>query len=336
MKHTKRNSIIILLITIVFLYFLLKDNYISTFESLKNADIKWILVALVIYSIYLTFDNLVLYIIAKLYKKNIKFKYIFKLGVMTKFFNGITPLASGGQPLQVLELRKEKIKVEDATSIVTENYMLFQIVLVFFALGAILLNQVFHIFTKVKMLKDLTILGFVANLVLLLFLVYVSFNKHASTKIGNKVIDLLAKIRIVKDKKATKEKWKEKCINYHNNAMDLLKNKKVIFYGLLFYFISLLFYHSIPYFIMKSLGINVNIIKIIIASCYAFIMSCYVPIPGATGGAELCFLGIMANFLEEPILSSTLIIWRFVTYYLPTVVGAIVFNLKKQLPKKVE
>ena len=336
MKHTKRNSIIILIITIVFLYFLLKDNYIKTFDSLKNANILWILIAIAIYVLYLICDNLVLHRVTKLYKKDISFKYTMALGIMTKFFNGITPLASGGQPLQVMELRKQKIKVEDATSIIAESYMLFQIVLVFFALGSILLNQVFHIFTKVKLLKDLTILGFIANLVLLLFLLYVSFNKNASTKIGKKIIDLLYKLKILKDKDSVKEKWTEKCTNYHNNAVDLLKNKIVILYGLFFYFVSLVFYHSIPFFIMKSLGISVNIVKVIIASCYAFIMSCYVPIPGATGGAELCFLGIMANFLNEPILSSTLIIWRFVTYYLPTIIGAIVFNVKKQLPKKVE
>ena len=209
MKHTKRNSIIILIITIVFLYFLLKDNYIKTFDSLKNANILWILIAIAIYVLYLICDNLVLHRVAKLYKKDISFKYTLTLGIMTKFFNGITPLASGGQPLQVMELRRQKIKVEDATSIIAESYMLFQIVLVFFALGSILLNQVFRIFTKVKLLKDLTILGFIANLALLLFLLYVSFNKNASTRIGKKVIDLLYKLRIVKDKDSVKENYDE-------------------------------------------------------------------------------------------------------------------------------
>ena len=269
------------------------------------------------------------------YKKDIKFKYIFKLGIMTKFFNGITPLASGGQPLQVLEMKKRGIKYTNGTSIVAESYILFQIVLVSFALVSILLNQIFHIFTKIKILKDLTIAGFMLNLMLLLALLYISFSKKAAKKIIRGFINFLYKIKIVKDKDETKRRWDARCENYHKNAIDLYNDKKVIAYGLLCYLLSLIFFHAIPFFIMLALGVkDINIIKVIIASCYAFIMSCYIPIPGATGGAELCFLGIMANFINEPVLTTTLIIWRFVTYYLPTVVGAIVFNIKKDRQHK--
>lgn len=68
-------------------------------------------------------------------------------------------------------------------------------------------------------------------------------------------------------------------------------------------------------------------INTLVAGEYIYIMGCYVPIPGATGGMELGLVGFFGNFISGPILSSLMVLWRFLTYYLPTIIGAIVFNI---------
>ena len=58
-------------------------------------------------------------------------------------------------------------------------------------------------------------------------------------------------------------------------------------------------------------------------------MGCYVPIPGATGGMEYAFAGFFGNFVFGYQLNAFVVIWRFITYYLPVIIGALVFNIKQ-------
>ena len=64
-------------------------------------------------------------------------------------------------------------------------------------------------------------------------------------------------------------------------------------------------------------------------------MGCYVPIPGATGGMEFGFIGFFRNFITGNKLHALLIIWRFLTYYLPTILGSIIYNIFKSNANKL-
>ena len=63
-------------------------------------------------------------------------------------------------------------------------------------------------------------------------------------------------------------------------------------------------------------------------------MGCYVPIPGASGGMEYGFAGFFGHFVTGYYLDTLLVSWRFITYYLPVIFGAIVFNVKKHLESR--
>ena len=64
--------------------------------------------------------------------------------------------------------------------------------------------------------------------------------------------------------------------------------------------IGIIVNYSIPFVLIKALDINtsINLVSTITASAYVFIMGCYVPIPGATGGMEYGFSGFFGNFIK--------------------------------------
>lgn len=65
MKNLKKNSIILLIITFVVLVCVLKDDFPSIIETLKNANFFWIVIALLCFFIAIAFEARV---IKKLYK----------------------------------------------------------------------------------------------------------------------------------------------------------------------------------------------------------------------------------------------------------------------------
>jgi uncharacterized protein (TIRG00374 family) len=329
MKNIKRNSIIIFVITGLILYFILKDNFKDIISMMMDANIWWILLAVIIFIVFFFFDQFSFYLMTKQYQKDIKFRYIIYLGVVTKFFNGITPLSSGGQPMQIYELHKKGISVSNGANIVIQNYIVFQIAFVIWAIIAYILNHAMHLFQSVPLLRELTMIGFIANGVILVILFLISFSKNFNRTIVNWLINFMAKFKKKMNKDAEIEKWNKRCDDYYENAQILIKEPKIFLSCILLQFISLMFYFAVPFFIAYAIGVgkDLSLLNTIVAGEYIYIMGCYVPIPGATGGMEYGFLGFFGNFLTGYSLSALMLLWRFLTYYLPTIIGAIVFNI---------
>ncbi len=329
MKNRKINAFIIAIITIIILYFLVKDNYKEIYNTIINANISWILLAFLFYIIYQLFQAIPFYLYAKLYDKNISFSFFIYLMVVTNFFNGITPLATGGQPLQVYALHKKGIPTVNSTNIVLQHTIIYEIAVVLWLLFAVIINYVFNLFSLTTPLKILVVTGVTLNIIYLIGLLLASFTKSFNKNIITFIISILSKLRIVKDKSKTIEKWNKSCSDLYESSKVLLKNKGLFILCILLLIIGYTFNYSITYLIIKALNINTVLTYPIslILTCYIYTSSTYLPIPGATGGMEYSFFGYLKNFIAGYYLNVALILWRFITYYLPTMIGAIVFNI---------
>jgi hypothetical protein len=335
MKHKRVNLIIILTLTIGVLWYILKDHYQEIVDSVLNASFLWIIIAILLYALYTLFDVLNFHFLTKLYHKGVPLKFQIYLGIIGRFFSGITPLATGGQPMQVYELHKKGVSVTDGSNIAIQAYMIFQVALMFMGTVAIILNKALHLFADIPFLKQMTIIGFLINFGILAILLLISFSKTFNKKVICFFINLLAKIKIIKNKKTATKKWDKVCEQYHKNAKMLLNNKNVLFKCLLVEIISCLFYYLTPLALCYALGVrNIAWYAAVAASSYVFITGCYVPIPGATGGMEYSFAGLFGNFVGGYKLNALLVLWRFITYYFPVIFGGLTFNIKSSLSQE--
>lgn len=329
-KSIKKNALLLLIVLAIILYFVLKDNFVNIINTLMKADLRWIFIAFIFIILYWLLRAVSLFIITKEYSKKIKFKRIFGLTLITQFFNGITPFSSGGQPMEVYYLSKSGIRASKGTNIIIQNFILYQIALIIHGTIAIGLNYHFHFFKEVAVLKELTLIGFIINTLVGVGLLFISF----STKFNKKVIDLLIwighKVKIIKDKEKSIATWKDRLEEFHESAA-LLTNKKSLFVKGVFYnFVALSIFYVIPLFVIYGMGnFNINAIETIAASAYVLIIGAFVPIPGGSGGIEYGFMQFFGNFISGSVLSASLLVWRFITYYLGIIVGAIVINFFK-------
>jgi len=317
------------------LYFLLKDNFNEIISILTKVNIPWILIALLIYFIYFITDTIPFFIFTKRYNDKISFKFMLYLNAITKFFNGITPLATGGQPMQIFELRRKGTTTANSTNAVTQFYIVFQISLVLWAFIALIFDKVFGIINMNTGLLIFTILGFALNTIVLIFLFIISFNKSFNKAMVRVIISFLAKIRIVREKEKQIDKWNNTCEEFYNNSKVLLNNKTTFFVGIILQMLTLAFYHLLPYALARSVGVtNFTIYQSIICSAYIYLTGCYIPIPGSTGGMEYVFLGFVGTFITDYRLNATLLLWRALTYYFPTIIGGIIYNIHSMRKQK--
>ena len=125
LNHIKKNTIILCIITFIVLFILLKDDFHNIIKILLKMDLKFVLLALLFYFISISLKGVVNYLIVN--NKKLSLKEAIKHNIITQFFNGVTPFASGGQPMEIYYFHKEKIGLSKSSNIVLQNFMLYQI-----------------------------------------------------------------------------------------------------------------------------------------------------------------------------------------------------------------
>ena len=331
MNAIKKNTIILMIVTVIVLFFVLKDNFILVFKNITNINIFWIIVSLLCVLIYWISQSLTIHMMVKEYSNNIKFKTIFFQTLTTQFFNGVTPFSTGGQPMAIYMLTEEDVKPAHATSIILQNFLLYQMALLFIGGIAVILNYSLNLFPDSIVLRKLIALGFIINTIVGVVIILISFSKKFNKEFISKLIDFLSLIRIVKNKEKTKKKWCRLLDEFHNSASLLKKDKTLFIKGFTYNLIGLIFLYLTPIFILFSLKnyVSLNLINTISSSAYVFIMGAFVPIPGGSGGVEFGYLEFFKYFIPNSLLSTSLLLWRFITYYLGILIGGIALNFYK-------
>lgn len=329
MKSLKKNTIIIFLITLIVLFFLLKDDFSSIVHELISINLFWLIVAILSFSCYVLCKAESLRIVAIKNDKTFTYKKSLSQNLIVHFFNGITPFQTGGQPIQVYLLSK-KNGVSKATNVVIQEFIFYQIALVLLGFIAVIVNHFCHFFGKVHLLQILVVCGFIFNVFVVVLSLIVSFSKKTTNFFLKGITNILSNLRIIKDKEKALDKVDQKLKDFHTNAKFLLTNKKLLCKGVFINFLGLCFFYVTPLFIAYGMGIfHVNIIEVITACAYVYLVGSFIPLPGASGGLEYAFMCFFGNFISGSVLPALLIIFRTITYYLPVLIGAFVFNFYK-------
>ena len=124
MKSLKKNSLILIGITILILFLVLKDDFNEIIAALLGANFFFLFLALLCQLLAIVFEALAYKKIVNSYSKDYSFGQALRMQFMTKFFNGITPFSTGGQPMQVYMLKKDGFRLTKATNIIMQNFII--------------------------------------------------------------------------------------------------------------------------------------------------------------------------------------------------------------------
>ena len=331
MKKKFINIILIIVFTLIVLYFSLKDNYKEIIELLLNSDIRWLFIGYLFVLSYTFLKSVVTNDIINKFKK-FDMKKTFDLQLMTFFFNAITPFSTGGQPFQVYVLKKNKLSLSDGTNVIVQESIIHQIALIVVGFLAIIINEIFDIYKFEGIILTFLILGFGLNILVIFLLFLISHSNKIDKLLTKYIVKLLTFLRIIKNKEIL-NKLHNTIDNFNYNSKILLKDKKRFIKLILINCLALLCLYVVPLTILFSFNNYVSfdgMIAIVLVS-FISIISSYVPLPGGIGGQEYLFILMFGVYVNQPLLSSLMIMWRFITYYLPMIVGAVIFNIKNKV-----
>lgn len=332
-KKYIRNIFIIFILGFASIYLSMGSDLDGIVDIFQHTKLLWLFVIFAVMILYYILDGLILYFFGRIYNKAYKYKQAFSNAISGTFFNGITPFASGGQFAQVYIFNKQGIPPTNAASILLMCFIVYQSVLVLFT-GVIMIFKFETYAGMYDKFISLALLGFAINLCVILGLFLGAKSKAFQDFICNKVITLLGKLRILKDPEDTRFKFSEHLANFRKELKVLQQNRTVLFESFLCNLGKLLLVYSVPYFCAKALGItaSIDMIPDFIGICsFVYMITAFVPIPGASGGSEGIYYILFSQILGPIGTPSTLVLWRFATYYLGLIIGGIIFSTNKEI-----
>lgn len=333
-KFIKNFIIFILLIALTF-YVALKDQDFSMLAStFKSANIKFLIVGILCMCFYIVCEAVNIGRMLKTLGEKSNFILNLKYAFIGFFFSAITPAASGGQPMQIYFMYKDKISVANSTLALLVNLLCMQIVTISIALISLFfnynyMNNALLIFFAIGILLNLSALS------LLLIAIF-------SQKLLDKLVGFIIRVmKFFKLKKfdILKEKLEKEVENYKENAVYIRKYKKALFKNLFTSYTQFLVFYSISYWVYASFGLNdLNILKITSLQSIVFATVSGIPSPGSVGVNEGAFISIFKNVFPENLLKSSMLLSRFINFYLFVIISgilvAILFLRNKKDEKK--
>lgn len=316
--------ILVLIIFILVLYFSLKDNYLDIINALKSVNIFYLLlgISFVFICKYLVAETT--YLLAKKENKKVKRSKMFHICLIYPFFAGITPSSVGGETFEIFYLKDSGISTGKASNIVIQKFILYQIAVIFIDLTAIILELFTHIIPNTPLVSTLVILNLVVGLVGLALSYLLAYNKKFNHFIMKKGFKFLSKIKVIKNVDEKKEKLDNYLNNFDEGVDKLKKDKKLFIYLILVNIVSLLFFYLSAYPIALSMNIkNISILNIFVLITYVKMMSLLIVTPGNSGASEYSFVYLFASMINNSVIMAYMLIWRFVTYYIPLIVGGV-------------
>lgn len=341
-SRIKRNLIsfaFLILLLILTLWMILKDNdIVEIWNSVLTLEPVWSAFAVFAALFFVSAEGFMIWYILRSLKCGISLPNCIGYSFVGFFFSGITPSASGGQPMQLYYMSKDKIKIADSTVTLT-------IVATFYKFILVLIGIVVAIFWGNLLTKYLSgyiylfYFGLILNSVVVAVLIMLMAKPNVIKKILLKCERLIVRMRILKPSINRSRKLANIAYEYNRAVKKFVKNPKPIIVTTIVTILQRCSIFFITYFIYRGMGLNAeNIVVITVLQASVYVAVDLLPLPGAQGISELMYQTVFGTIFTGAYLPASVLITRGVSFYLPLIVGiavTVVFWLKKSRTKKI-
>ena len=284
-------------------------------DTLSKANLFFIGIGILCVVIFWLFEAFIFLHLFRRSRSDEKFSFAMVITLVGQYYNLVTPGASGGQPLQLLEMTRKNYPVGIGTAVLVQKYALYQIAVVFTALVSIIINWN-TLATSSPAAQWLVGIGFLVNSLGVILVIILSLSENVARIIVFSIVKFLCAIRLFKDKEKLMAKA-EKYISDYSIAIEDIKNhKKETVILMLVSIVQILIYFSINYWVYRSLGLKAaSPFFIITMQAVLYIAMTFVPLPGGSGGAEVGFALLFGPIYGKVNASVGLVLWRFITFF---------------------
>ena len=250
-----------------------------------------------------------------------------KTSLLGKFYDGITPFSTGGQPMQIYYMTTKGIGGAESSAIVLIRY--FGSMFAFTVLGAafMIAGAAKNVLAGVSGSTLLLVAGWVGlaiNFLLPLFILFFVLFPRLARKLTGWFIFVGVKLKIVKHKERTMRKALRTVKDFIHCFRIIVRRPVCLVLFLLCCFAENFLTLSVPFFVMNALSCPLDgmFFTIIALNVFTTFGVSFIPTPGNTGVIE--GMGVLAfSAAAGATLAWSVLFWRFSVYYIYILIGIV-------------
>ncbi len=312
------------------------------FEAVRQADVRWLFPAVICVFVFIWGESIILWHMMRSYGIRMKERHCFLVSSVGFFFSCVTPSASGGQPMQIYFMKKEKIPIPVATVILMIVTIIYKLVLVVIGLGIVLFARDF-LKTYLSDVLLIFYLGVGLNVFCVTFMMILVFHPSLAKRMMVAGLHLLERMHLLRHREGRLDRL-ELSMDLYNETAGYMKNHPWLMIRVfLITFAQRIALFAVTYFVYRAFSLTgFGALTIILLQAVISVSVDMLPLPGGMGISETLFLAIFPPVFGEWLLPG-MVLGRGLGYYSEllisavfTLVAVVVFGRRQQRAKRGE
>ena len=326
---------LVLSVATILTFFIVTDGVATLKRIYRSLQYGWLLLAVLFVLLQWVFDAMGLHVLAAPRQPKRSFFASFITTMVGVLYSAITPSATGGQPMQVVSLGRQGMDTGTGTSVIVVKTALNHVAISLYALVMVCLELPFFQ-AHVSSFSFIVLFAMAASLLFIAGLLLFTINQKLTRRLGYALVHFLHKLKLCRDEARLQAKLDTLFEQFFTSAKGIGSSVWRCVAVVVFTALQLTCYFIVPFCLYRSFGFEgASVVRLMAATTFVYFASMFVPVPGASGGAEGSFYLFFAPFFPEGAIAPAMLVWRLLTYY-----GAIVAGLaftamdKRRVPMK--
>ena len=334
-KKLAINVILFLAIMVFTMWFVFRDEGVeAVLTAMKQMSFAHLLLAIAIALFFVSAEGVMIWYLLRSIDGTSSLFSCIRCSFIGFLFSGITPSATGGQPMQLYYLKRDGNSWSLSSVALMTVALMYKLVLVLFGVGILLF---WHAPLRGYLgtgYYRLFLLGLTLNTLLVVGLLMVMFTPSVIRLLSGKAEWLAVKLHLLK-KAGSKQARLDHFMDNYQNALSFLKEHKgKMFVVLLGTVVQRAAVFALSYVVYRGMGMSgVALTTIMWLQAAVYIAVDMLPIPGAQGITEAMYRRAFLNIFTAGHVTASMCISRGVSFYLMICVGLVVtlyeFCIKK-------
>ena len=305
------------------------EDLSSMMDAIHRADKRWLIPGIALVAFFIWGESIIIWYMMRSSGILLKKRTCFLFSSVGFFFSCITPSASGGQPMQIYYMKKEKISIPVSTVILMIVTITYKLVLVVIGIGIAIFGRGF-LHKYLEGILPVFYLGLALNIFCVTFMTILVFHPLLAKAIMVKGMKLLERLHLVKKKDGRLKKLEDSMDTYRNTAAYLKNNPFVIVKVIGITFIQRMALFAVTWFVYQAFGLHgTGFWEILFLQAVISVSVDMLPLPGGMGISETLFLNIFSPVFGGLLLPG-MVLSRGLGYYGELLISA-AFTVVAQL-----
>ena len=305
------------------------EDLSSMMDAIHRADKRWLIPGIALVAFFIWGESIIIWYMMRSSGIQLKKRTCFLFSSVGFFFSCITPSASGGQPMQIYYMKKEKISIPVSTVILMIVTITYKLVLVVIGIGIAIFGRGF-LHKYLEGILPVFYLGLALNIFCVTFMTILVVHPLLAKAIMVKGMKLLERLHLVKKKDGRLKKLEDSMDTYRNTAAYLKNNPFVIVKVIGITFIQRMALFAVTWFVYQAFGLHsTGFWEILFLQAVISVSVDMLPLPGGMGISETLFLNIFSPVFGGLLLPG-MVLSRGLGYYGELLISA-AFTVVAQL-----